>query len=65
VLEVDAQRGVLLGVTALGDGEPFVKTTAVEIAFDEPIEEQVFVFEPPAGEEVIPSGSECGMSTFR
>jgi hypothetical protein len=51
-LDVDAERGVLLGVLALRDGEPFQEITAVDIAFDELIDDEVFVFRPPAGEEV-------------
>lgn len=51
-LEVDAERGVLLGVVALRDGEPFYRVTTVEIAFDEPIADERFEFQPPAGEEI-------------
>ncbi len=54
-LEVDAQRGVLLEVIALRDGEPFHKITTAEIAFDRPIPEERFAFEPPAGEEIQPT----------
>ena len=54
-LEVDGQRGVLLEVVALRDGEPFQKITTVEIAFDGPIPEERFTFEPPAGEEIQPT----------
>ncbi len=41
-LDVNWQRGVLLGVVALRDGEPFQKITTVEIAFDGPIPEERF-----------------------
>lgn len=51
-LEVDAQRGVLLRAVALREGEPFQEITTVEIAFDERIDEQLFRFKAPAGEEV-------------
>jgi hypothetical protein len=55
-LEVDAQRGVLLRAVALREGEPFHEITTVEIAFDEPIDDQLFRFESPAGEQVQPVG---------
>jgi hypothetical protein len=55
-LEVDAQRGVLLRAVALRGGEPFQEVTTVEIAFDEPIGDELFRFEPPAGEPVQPVG---------
>jgi hypothetical protein len=54
--DVDAERGVLLGVLALRDGQPFNQITALEISFDESIPEERFVFHPPAGEEVRPVG---------
>jgi hypothetical protein len=53
-MEVDAQRGVLLEVIALRDGEPFQKITTVEIEFDLEIPEERFRFQPPAGEEIQP-----------
>lgn len=53
-LEVDAERGVLLGVIALRDDEPFHRVTTLEIAFDEPIAEERFEFQPPEGEEIGP-----------
>lgn len=52
LLEVDVRRGVLLDAIAVRDGEPFHRITAVEIAFDEPIPDERFVFVPPAGEEI-------------
>jgi hypothetical protein len=55
-LEVDAQRGVLLRAVALLGGEPFQEITTVKIAFDEPIGDELFHFEPPAGEQVQPVG---------
>lgn len=55
-LQVDAERGVLLEVVALRDGEPFHKITTVEITFDDPIPDELFHFQPPAGEEVRPIG---------
>lgn len=51
-LEVDRERGVLLAVTALRDGQPFRRTTAIAVAFDEPIAEEIFRFTPPEGEEI-------------
>jgi hypothetical protein len=47
VLQVDAQTGVLLEALALLDGEPFRKITTVEIAFDHPIPDERFRFQPP------------------
>ncbi|HEY5316972.1 MAG TPA: hypothetical protein VIJ20_03270, partial [Solirubrobacteraceae bacterium] len=51
-LDVDAELGVLLSVVAMRDGEPFHEITTVEIAFDQPIADSRFVFQPPAGEEI-------------
>jgi hypothetical protein len=55
-LQVDVQRGVLLRAVALRGGEPFQEITVVEIAFDDPIGDELFRFEPPAGEQVRPVG---------
>jgi hypothetical protein len=55
-LEVDVERGVLLGVVALRDDEPFHTITTVEIAFEQPIPDERFEFHPPAGEEIRPVG---------
>jgi hypothetical protein len=55
-LEVDAERGVLLAVVALRNDEPFHRITTLEITFDEPIPDERFEFQPPAGEEVRPVG---------
>jgi hypothetical protein len=54
-LEIDADRGVLLQVTASRDGEPFQRITTEQIAFDHPIAPERFRFEPPAGEQVQPT----------
>ena len=51
-IEVDAERGVLLAVTAFRDDEPFRQITTLEIIFDEPIPDETFEFEPPAGEAI-------------
>jgi hypothetical protein len=56
-LEVDAERGVLLEAVALCDGEPFHSITATDIAFDEPIAQERFRFQPPAREEIQPTWS--------
>ncbi|MBV9001480.1 MAG: hypothetical protein JO304_20645 [Solirubrobacterales bacterium] len=53
-LEVDVRCGALLRAVALRGGEPFQEITTVEIAFDEPIGDELFRFEPPAGERVQP-----------
>jgi hypothetical protein len=54
-LEIDAQRGVLLQVTASRDGKPFQRITTDQIAFDQPIAPERFRFEPPPGEQVQPT----------
>ncbi len=51
VRQVDAELGVLLSVVAFRDGEPFRETSTVEIAFDHPIDDDRFAFQPPVGEE--------------
>lgn len=53
--EVDAQRGVLLEVVALRDREPFQKISTVQIRFDHAIPEERFEFQPPAGEQLLPT----------
>jgi hypothetical protein len=55
-LEIDVERGVLLEAVALRDGQPFRRITAVEVVFDQPIADERFHFEPPAGEEIQPIG---------
>jgi hypothetical protein len=57
VFAVDAERGVLLYVEALRDGQPFQRTEATEIAFDEALDDQLFVFRA-APAQVIRSASE-------
>jgi hypothetical protein len=54
-LEVDRERGVLLAMTAIRDGQPFHKITALAIRFDEMISAETFRFEPPEGEEIQPT----------
>jgi hypothetical protein len=56
-LEVDQDRGVLLAVTAIRDGQPFHKITTLAIRFDEPIPAETFQFRPPQGEEIQPAES--------
>ncbi len=51
-LEVDRQLGVLLAVTAIRDKQPFHRITTLAVAFDQPIADETFRFEPPAGEEI-------------
>ena len=48
-LIVDEERGVLLARTDLLDGQPFRRGEVVEIAFDEPLPDDLFVLVPPAG----------------
>jgi hypothetical protein len=51
-LEVDRQLGVLLAVTAIRDKQPFHRITTLAAAFDQPIPDETFRFEPPAGEQI-------------
>lgn len=51
-LEIDRQLGVLLAVTAVRDGQPFHRVTTLSISFEDPIPDERFHFEPPAGEEI-------------
>jgi hypothetical protein len=53
--EVDQQRGVLLGVTAIRDGQPFRRITTLAIRFDEPIPTETFQFALPPGEQIRPT----------
>jgi outer membrane lipoprotein-sorting protein len=50
-LEVDRERGIILRLEALLDGSPFHRLEMTEVAFDETLPEDVFVF--PADETVI------------
>ena len=54
-LAVDEQLGVLLNVVALRDDEPYREVTTLAIAFDEPIADERFRFEPPPGETILSS----------
>jgi hypothetical protein len=49
---LDSERGVLLRIEALIDGEPFALSEVLEIAFDEDFEPEIFRFEPPEGEAI-------------
>lgn len=51
-LEVDRQLGVLLAVTAIRDEQPFHKITTLAAAFDQPIPDETFRFQAPAGEQI-------------
>ncbi len=53
-LEVDEQLGVLLAATAIRDGQRFQRITTLAIRFDQPIPDETFRFQPPAGEEIEP-----------
>ena len=59
--EVDAQRGVLLEVTASRDGTPFQRITTEHIAFDHSIADERFTFEPPPGEQIQPTPGHHGL----
>ena len=52
VLDVDAERGVLLRVEARYDGDTFRVLEVTEARFDEELGPDAFVFVPPPGEEV-------------
>ncbi len=52
MLELDAERGIVLSVEAIREGHTFRRTEAVEIAFDERLDDELFVFRPPPGESV-------------
>jgi hypothetical protein len=51
-LEIDLEFGVLLAATAVRNEQPFHRITTLAIAFDEPIPDETFRFEPPAGEPI-------------
>ena len=51
-LEIDLELGLLLAATAVRDGLPFQRITTLTAAFDEPIPDATFRFEPPAGEPI-------------
>jgi hypothetical protein len=48
-LLVDAERGVLLRLASLLDGEPFRVQAVLELAFDEDLPEELFALEAPPG----------------
>jgi hypothetical protein len=52
LLDVDAERGMLLRTECRFERQPMSVTEVVEVAFDEQIPESTFVFTPPSGEEV-------------
>ena len=52
LLDVDAERGILLRVEARRDGEPFSIVELLEVTFDEAFPEETFVFTPPPGVQV-------------
>ena len=54
-LLVDDERGVVLRLEAQLHGEPVHVVEVKEVAFDDPIADDLFVFEPPAGEHVRPA----------
>ena len=51
-LAVDAERGILLGTSCFLRDEPFAVTEVRAVAFDEPLDQHVFAYEPEPGEEV-------------
>jgi diguanylate cyclase (GGDEF)-like protein len=61
---VDREQGTLLRVVALINGEPALDLQIVEVAFDEPIAPETFVFEPPAGVTVKDVRDREGVDTL-
>ena len=57
-LAVDAERGVVLRLEARLDGEPVRVLEVTAIAFDEDLPDELFRFEPPAG-EIVRSAAEA------
>ena len=51
-LLIDAERGIVLRTEARLDGRPFHVRELLEVAFDEPLPDETFVYEPPPGETV-------------
>jgi hypothetical protein len=49
---VDAERGILLRIATFIDGEPFAVAEFTSVAFDEEIDEELFRFVLPPGEEL-------------
>lgn len=52
-LAVDSERGVLLRLSAFLDGAPFSELEVTTIAFDEPLDDSLFRYDAPPGEEVL------------
>jgi outer membrane lipoprotein-sorting protein len=52
-LLVDAERGVLLRVESLLDGQAFDTLEVIDAAFDEELDQRLFTHEPSPGEEVL------------
>ena len=53
-LAFDRERGVLLRITSVYDGEPLAETEVLEIGFDEDFPPETFRFELPPGESFRP-----------
>ena len=51
-MDVDAERGVVLRLEAVLEGQPFHRLEMTEVAFDEELDDDVFVF--PAEEAPVP-----------
>ncbi len=51
-LEVDEEMGFLLAVTAVREKQPFHRITTLAVSFGQPIPDETFRFEPPAGEQI-------------
>ncbi|MDX6729673.1 MAG: hypothetical protein QOK49_4478 [Baekduia sp.] len=57
VIEVDGEHGILLRVEARFDGQAMQVTEALQIAFDMPLDPELFRFTPPPGEELHRTGA--------
>jgi hypothetical protein len=51
-LEVDRQLGALLAVTAVREKQPFHTIRVLTAEFNQPISDELFRFEPPAGQQI-------------
>jgi outer membrane lipoprotein-sorting protein len=57
-LEVDAERGIVLAAHAFAGNEPFQVIEATEVEFDAALDDGLFVFVAPEGEEIRAAGAQ-------
>lgn len=53
-VDVDRERGAVLGFKSIHRGEVFASSEVVEVAFDVPLGDELFAYEPAPGEQVEP-----------